>query len=361
MITILLASVLVQGDEAAKVARLREALVGRFEKLDALDGKDLAALRRAYTEFAAACEDFLWDFEQYVAAYEIFALMGKAAEKVAVASDAAGEDGSAAWKQCFSYLGKPRMLLKEPAVAGDAEVRRVVLLAAAAEGKARLEYAKKNPKALGTVVAIAKEVAPTDAELRGSEDAARVRLNAVRALARSGDSKAAAESLSDFLALRPLKATAAEPPKPEAVKALIEKLGAESIDERDAAARSLLLLGRHAVKALEEAARSQETEVASRAKAVLAAIRQLTDSTTVAGHALAALDEVFAAEKADRAALLALAAAVARQDPGALKRPAVKALLLKELRAGTAAAVEAVSAAAGKTLTAEEAAAWLER
>jgi len=56
------------------------------------------------------------------------------------------------------------------------------------------------------------------------------------------------------------------------VKLLIAKLGAEEGNDRDAAEKDLVKLGRHALGLLEEAAKSTDLEIATRAKRVIKAI-----------------------------------------------------------------------------------------
>jgi hypothetical protein len=347
-----------QVDEATKMAGMRDDVVARFKEFDAIDpATEPKRAAQAFAMLQKVAENFLWEFESYLAAYEAFVLLGKAHQKWAEAGQ-----GEEHWQKCFAHLGRPRMLLRDPAVAAEPEVRKVVLYATAEEARARLAYARmaKDPaKQADALAAIVTAVAPTDAELGASEDAVRIVVTMARMRTLSGDAARACEGVAKLLVRRPLKQAPAKAPTAAAVKELAGKLGAGTIDERDDASMKLLMLGKAAVEALEEAAKSAETEVRSRASALLAAIAKAGESVTADDQILEAIDEIASTAKGAEAAL-ALLKLAAGQSAEVVRRGKVREFLKRELDGERKAkALEVVRAAAGRELTASEAVEWL--
>ncbi|MBI2932476.1 MAG: tetratricopeptide repeat protein [Planctomycetes bacterium] len=86
-------------------------------------------------------EDFMWDFEQYILAYDAFIYMGRAyqllAETARGAQLAKAEDY---WKKCFNFIGKAKSLMAEKSLRANEGVREVALRATYYEMKARTAY-----------------------------------------------------------------------------------------------------------------------------------------------------------------------------------------------------------------------------
>ena len=348
-----------QEDEAQQMAKARAAVVERFKEFDAIDAsREGRGAVAAFMRLQKAAEEFMWEFETYVAAYEAYVLLGKAHQKMAESGQ-----GEEHWRKCFLHLGRPRALLRDPAVAAEPEVRKVILYATAAEARARLEYARgsKDPARQAAALAtIAQEVAPTDAELAGSEDAVRIVVTVARAHALAGDAKRGADGLARLLTRRPLKQPPAKPPTPAAVKELVGRLGAATIEERDDASIKLLMIGKAALEGLAEAAKSADTEVSSRASALIAAIQKVSDPVTTDDQLLTAIDEVASAAK-DVESVLALLKVAAGQSGESMRREKVREFLKRELAGERKAkALEVIRAAAAKELSEAEAKAWIE-
>ncbi len=83
-------------------------------------------------------KDFMWQYEAYLLAYDVFIYMGRAFELLAESSDR--ERAEEYWKQCFTYIGKAKGLLTDNEYRKNEAVRDICARACLYEMKARIAY-----------------------------------------------------------------------------------------------------------------------------------------------------------------------------------------------------------------------------
>lgn len=97
---------------------------------------DMKRLLEAMNKFLN--DDFMWQYETYLLAYDAFIYMGRAYQLLAESSDR--EKAEHNWQQCFVYLGKPRGLLTDKEARKNDAVREIAARALLFELKARASY-----------------------------------------------------------------------------------------------------------------------------------------------------------------------------------------------------------------------------
>ncbi len=83
-------------------------------------------------------DDFMWQYERYLLAYDAFIYMGRAYQLLAETSDR--EKAEDYWRQCFIYVGKAKGLLSDPEARKNETVREICMRALLYEMKARVAY-----------------------------------------------------------------------------------------------------------------------------------------------------------------------------------------------------------------------------
>ncbi len=97
---------------------------------------DMKRLLEAMNKFLN--DDFMWQYERYLLAYDAFIYMGRAYQLLAEASDR--EKAEDYWRQCFIYVGKAKSLLSDPEARKNEAVREICMRALLYEMKARVAY-----------------------------------------------------------------------------------------------------------------------------------------------------------------------------------------------------------------------------
>jgi hypothetical protein len=82
--------------------------------------------------------DFMWQYERYLLAYDAFIYMGRAYQLLAETSDR--EKAEDYWRQCFNYIGKGQTLLTDAENRKNESVRDIAARSLLFEMKARLTY-----------------------------------------------------------------------------------------------------------------------------------------------------------------------------------------------------------------------------
>lgn len=83
-------------------------------------------------------DEFMWQYERYLLAYDASVYVGRAYQLLAEAADR--EKAEEYWRQAFMNLGRPRSLLSDPENRKNEDVRDVAAHALLFEMKARLAY-----------------------------------------------------------------------------------------------------------------------------------------------------------------------------------------------------------------------------
>jgi len=97
---------------------------------------DMKRLLEAMNKFLN--DDFMWQYERFLLAYDAFIYMGRAYQLLAESSDR--EKAEDYWRQCFIYVGKAKSLLSDPEARKNETVREICMRALLYEMKARVAY-----------------------------------------------------------------------------------------------------------------------------------------------------------------------------------------------------------------------------
>ncbi len=148
---------------------------------------DMKRLLEAMNKFLN--DDFMWQYETYLLAYDAFMYMGRAYQLLAETSDR--EKAEQNWQQCFVYLGKPRGLLSDKEARKNDAVRDIASRALLFEMKARAAYgdAKRGQASLqqyATAVRAADDFFKAFPNMRFEETGKALRLEQGRLLCKSG-------------------------------------------------------------------------------------------------------------------------------------------------------------------------------
>jgi hypothetical protein len=148
---------------------------------------DMKRLLEAMNKFLN--DDFMWQYETYLLAYDAFMYMGRAYQLLAETSDR--EKAEHNWQQCFVYLGKPRGLLSDKEARKNEAVRDIASRALLFEMKARAAYgdAKRGQASLqqyATAVRAADDFFKAFPNMRFEETGKALRLEQGRLLCKSG-------------------------------------------------------------------------------------------------------------------------------------------------------------------------------
>ncbi len=133
--------------------------------------------------------DFMWQFERYLLAFDAFIYMGRAYQLLAETSER--EKAEEFWKRCFTSIAKPRGLLTDPENRKSEAVREICLRALLFEMKARIAYGdgRRGPTAIKQYDEVARlpdDFFRTFPNLRFDEMGKAVRLEQARAFCKAG-------------------------------------------------------------------------------------------------------------------------------------------------------------------------------
>jgi hypothetical protein len=160
---------------------------------------DMKRLLEAMNKFLN--DDFMWQYETYLLAYDAFIYMGRAYQLLAETSDREKADQN--WQQCFVYLGKPRGLLSDKEARKSESVREIASRALLFEMKARASYgdAKRGQQALqqyATAVRSADDFFKAFPNMRFEETGKALRLEQGRLMCKAGQVQAGVKLLQEL-------------------------------------------------------------------------------------------------------------------------------------------------------------------
>ena len=136
----LVTALLLQDDEEHMVAEFRTCQQLWIDAQVACSANSPLSVQML-TRFIERVEnDFLWRFEQYLAAYKLLYQSGVACYQLTQL----GAPGRW-WKRCFSALARTASLMRDPAAAVSVEIRRLALEARSAQVRYRRIYARQLP------------------------------------------------------------------------------------------------------------------------------------------------------------------------------------------------------------------------
>lgn len=146
-------------------------------------------------------DDFMWQYESYLLAYDAFIYMGRAYQMLAETSDREKAEGN--WQQCFVYLGKPRGLLSDKEARKSDAVREIACRALLFEMKARASYGdlKRGQASLqqfATAVRSADDFFKAFPNMRFDETGKAVRLEQGRLMCKAGQVPAGIKLLQEL-------------------------------------------------------------------------------------------------------------------------------------------------------------------
>jgi hypothetical protein len=160
---------------------------------------DMKRLLEGMTKFLN--DDFMWEYEQYLLAFDAFIYMGRASQILAETSDR--EKAEDYWRQCFMYLGKPRGLLSDKEARKNDSVREICARALLFEMKAKAAYGdvkrgQTGMKQYGDAVRLAEDFFKAFPNMRFEETGKALRLEQGRLLCKSGQTKAGIQRLTEL-------------------------------------------------------------------------------------------------------------------------------------------------------------------
>lgn len=136
-------------------------------------------------------KDFMWEYEAYLLAYDACIFIGRGFQLLAETSDR--EKAEEYWRECFTYIGKAKSLLSDPANRKNEAVRDIASRAFLFEMKARAAYGdgKRGSAALQQFGAAAKLAEDFFRFFPGSkEDTAKaIKLEQARCYCKAGQTK----------------------------------------------------------------------------------------------------------------------------------------------------------------------------
>jgi hypothetical protein len=149
-------------------------------------------------------DDFMWQYETYLLAYDAFIYMGRAYQLLAETSDR--EKAEQNWQQCFVYLGKPRGLLSDKEAKKNDAVREIACRALLFEMKARGSYGdiKRGQQSLqqySAAVKSADEFFKAFPNMKFEETGKALRLEQGRLLCKAGQVKQGVTLLQELAKL----------------------------------------------------------------------------------------------------------------------------------------------------------------
>ena len=165
---------------------------------------DMKRLLEAMNKFLN--DDFMWQYETYLLAYDAFIYMGRAFQLLAETSDR--EKAEHNWQQCFVYLGKPRGLLSDKEARKNDAVREIAARALLFEMKARASYGdiKRGQQSLSqysTAVKSADEFFKAFPNMKFEDIGKGLRLEQGRLMCKAGQVKQGVALLQELVKANP--------------------------------------------------------------------------------------------------------------------------------------------------------------
>ncbi|HYF01279.1 MAG TPA: hypothetical protein VEJ18_20315, partial [Planctomycetota bacterium] len=160
---------------------------------------DMKRLLEAMNKFLN--DDFMWEYEQYLLAYDAFIYMGRAYQILAETSDR--EKAEDYWRQSFVYLGKPRSLLTDKEARKNDAVKEIAGRAILFEMKARAAYGDARrgqaaTKQFSDAVKLAEDFFKQAPNSRFDDTGKAIRLEQGRLLCKAGQTKQGIDLLMDL-------------------------------------------------------------------------------------------------------------------------------------------------------------------
>jgi tetratricopeptide (TPR) repeat protein len=146
-------------------------------------------------------DDFMWQYERFLLAYDAFIYMGRAYQLLAETSDR--EKSEDYWRQCFIYVGKAKGLLSDPEARKNETVREICTRALLYEMKARVAYGdiKRGQTAIkqyADAAKLAEDFFKAYPNARFEETGKAVRLEQARVYCKSGQLKKGVDLLQEL-------------------------------------------------------------------------------------------------------------------------------------------------------------------
>lgn len=157
------------------------------------------AMRRTLTEMIQFFNnDFMWQYEQYLLAYDAFIYMGRACQLLAEYSDRA--EAEKWWTQCFNSVGKAKSLLTDKEAKKYENARELAVHSYYWEIKARIAYGDTKKGAAATreylkAAELANDLFRLHAPAKKEDMGKAILLEQAKALCKAGELKKGIELL----------------------------------------------------------------------------------------------------------------------------------------------------------------------
>ncbi len=146
--------------------------------------------------------DFMWQYERYLLAFDAFIYMGRAYQLLAETSDR--DKAEEYWKQCFIYVGKAKSLLSDKDNRGNEAVRDIAARSLLFEMKARMTYGdvkrgQTGAKQYGDAANLAENFFKMFPNMRFEDTGKALRLEQARALCKSSQTDKGIKLLQELI------------------------------------------------------------------------------------------------------------------------------------------------------------------